>query len=67
VLLFAGCDNCDSWLHWVCCNITAAPPEDVKWYCPDCHKAGVGAGDGAGVGAGALTGIKKKGRKKKKH
>jgi hypothetical protein len=43
----------------VCGGITAAPPEDQQWYCPDCRKAGVGV-------AGA-AGMKKKGRKKKKH
>ena len=57
LFVLLGCDHCDAWLHWMCCNITAAPPEDQKWFCPDCQKAGVGA----------LAGSKKKGRKKKKH
>ncbi|KAK6488119.1 mRNAion initiation factor TFIID subunit 3-like [Huso huso] len=31
-----GCDGCDDWYHWPCVSITAAPPEEVQWYCPKC-------------------------------
>ncbi|XP_069048633.1 transcription initiation factor TFIID subunit 3 isoform X2 [Lepisosteus oculatus] len=31
-----GCDDCDDWYHWPCVGITAAPPEEVQWYCPKC-------------------------------
>ncbi|XP_076447730.1 uncharacterized protein LOC143284685 [Babylonia areolata] len=31
-----GCDKCDDWYHWVCVNITTAPPEEEQWYCPRC-------------------------------
>ena len=42
----------------MCGGIIAAPPEDQKWFCPDCIKAGVG-------GALGLK-KKKKSRKRKK-
>ncbi|XP_033018893.1 transcription initiation factor TFIID subunit 3 isoform X2 [Lacerta agilis] len=31
-----GCDDCDDWYHWLCVGITAAPPEDVQWFCSRC-------------------------------
>ncbi|MBN3302825.1 TAF3 factor, partial [Amia calva] len=31
-----GCDDCDDWYHWPCVGITAAPPEEVQWYCTKC-------------------------------
>ncbi|XP_060048115.1 transcription initiation factor TFIID subunit 3 isoform X1 [Erinaceus europaeus] len=31
-----GCDDCDDWYHWPCVGITAAPPEEMQWFCPKC-------------------------------
>uniref|UniRef100_A0AAY4BMT9 Transcription initiation factor TFIID subunit 3 n=1 Tax=Denticeps clupeoides TaxID=299321 RepID=A0AAY4BMT9_9TELE len=31
-----GCDDCDDWYHWTCVGLTAAPPEDVQWFCVKC-------------------------------
>ncbi|XP_023370832.1 transcription initiation factor TFIID subunit 3-like [Otolemur garnettii] len=31
-----GCDNCSDWYHWPCVGITAAPPEEVQWFCLKC-------------------------------
>lgn len=31
-----GCDDCDDWYHWPCVGITAAPPEEMPWFCPKC-------------------------------
>lgn len=31
-----GCDGCDEWCHWACVGLMDAPPEDEKWYCPQC-------------------------------
>lgn len=31
-----GCDGCDDWYHWPCVGITAAPPEEMQWFCPKC-------------------------------
>ncbi|XP_067861215.1 transcription initiation factor TFIID subunit 3 isoform X2 [Heptranchias perlo] len=31
-----GCDDCDDWYHWPCVGITAAPPDEVQWFCPKC-------------------------------
>ena len=32
-----GCDDCDAWYHWPCVNIAMEPPEDEKWFCPNCR------------------------------
>ncbi|XP_058046372.1 transcription initiation factor TFIID subunit 3 isoform X2 [Ahaetulla prasina] len=31
-----GCDDCDDWYHWPCVGITAAPPEEIQWFCCRC-------------------------------
>uniref|UniRef100_A0A8D0G5E9 Transcription initiation factor TFIID subunit 3 n=1 Tax=Sphenodon punctatus TaxID=8508 RepID=A0A8D0G5E9_SPHPU len=31
-----GCDGCDDWYHWLCVGITAAPPEEMQWFCSKC-------------------------------
>ncbi|XP_062990759.1 transcription initiation factor TFIID subunit 3 isoform X2 [Elgaria multicarinata webbii] len=31
-----GCDDCDDWYHWPCVGITAAPPEEMQWFCSRC-------------------------------
>ncbi|XP_055509407.1 transcription initiation factor TFIID subunit 3 [Leucoraja erinacea] len=31
-----GCDDCDDWYHWPCVGISAAPPDEVQWFCPKC-------------------------------
>ncbi|XP_039225439.1 transcription initiation factor TFIID subunit 3 isoform X2 [Crotalus tigris] len=31
-----GCDDCDDWYHWPCVGITAAPPEEIQWFCSRC-------------------------------
>ncbi|XP_061494284.1 transcription initiation factor TFIID subunit 3-like isoform X2 [Rhineura floridana] len=31
-----GCDDCDDWYHWLCVGITAAPPEEIQWFCSRC-------------------------------
>ncbi|XP_038259520.1 transcription initiation factor TFIID subunit 3 [Dermochelys coriacea] len=31
-----GCDDCDDWYHWLCVGITAAPPEEMQWFCSKC-------------------------------
>ncbi|CAI5786504.1 transcription initiation factor TFIID subunit 3 isoform X1 [Podarcis lilfordi] len=31
-----GCDDCDDWYHWLCVGITAAPPEEMQWFCSRC-------------------------------
>lgn len=36
-----GCDNSKchkQWFHFECVNVTVAPPDNRKWYCPDCCK-----------------------------
>uniref|UniRef100_A0ACB8FN76 Uncharacterized protein n=1 Tax=Sphaerodactylus townsendi TaxID=933632 RepID=A0ACB8FN76_9SAUR len=31
-----GCDGCDDWYHWPCVGLTAAPPEEMQWFCSSC-------------------------------
>lgn len=42
--MMVGCDNddgCDfggGWFHLPCVGLKEVPPEDCKWYCPECRK-----------------------------
>ncbi|XP_053437101.1 transcription initiation factor TFIID subunit 3-like [Nycticebus coucang] len=31
-----SCDDCNDWYHWPCVGVTAAPPEEMQWFCLEC-------------------------------
>ncbi|EUD67489.1 DNA (cytosine-5-)-methyltransferase [Plasmodium inui San Antonio 1] len=37
-LNWIGCDKCERWFHWICCNYSIENPPDMEndWYCSTC-------------------------------